>query len=80
MHCDVKPSNVMLFAKDVAWKFIDLDNAQKAGEKRAVCFTTPYAAPEVLRKWQEDGELPIAQPSLDVWSFGILAYEVLTGV
>ena len=78
VHGDVKPSNIVFFPENVKWKLIDLDGAQKARERRAVCFTAPYAAPEVLRGWQE-GELPVAQPSSDIWSCGIVAYEVLTG-
>ena len=60
VHCDVKPSNVVFFAESVTWKLIDLDGAQKAGERRAVCFTAPYAAPEVLQGLQEKGVLPVA--------------------
>ena len=63
----------------MTWKLIDLDQAQKAGESRAICFSAPYAAPEVLREWQDEGALPLAHPSSDIWSFGILAFEVLNG-
>ena len=78
VHCDVKPSNVALFSESVKWKLIDLDEAQKAEESRVRCFTPHYAAPEVLREYPE-GDLPVAKPSVDIWSCGILAYEVLTG-
>ena len=75
----MKPSNVVFFPESGKWKLIDLDGAQKAGERRAVCFTAPYAAPEVLQEFQEEGVLPIAQKASDIWSFGIVAYELLTG-
>ena len=69
----------MFFLDSLAWKLIDFDGAKKAGESRATCFTTSYAPPEVLREWQDEGQLPAARPSSDLWSFGILAFEVLAG-
>ena len=42
-------------------------------------FTLEYAAPEVAAAWQACALSIEAHPALDVWAFGVMAYEVLTG-
>ena len=79
VHCDLKPSNVMFFADGVRWKLIDFDGAKRAGSERANSFTAVYAAPEASLEYVQSGQLPLAQASLDLWSFGVIAYVVLTG-
>ena len=46
--------------------------------------TTPYAAPELLcsiqRQWENDEEgVMINGPAADIWSFGCVCYQMLTG-
>ncbi|DBA75903.1 TPA: hypothetical protein ACH3X2_008965 [Trebouxia sp. C0005] len=46
--------------------------------------TTPYAAPELLcfiqRQWEDDEEgVMINGPAADIWSFGCVCYQMLTG-
>ena len=79
VHCDLKPSHVVFFGEDLLWKLIDLDGARKAGTQEVISFTSAYAPPEVLREFNNNGKLPVARPSIDLWSFGVLAYEVITG-
>ena len=79
VHCDLKPSNIVFFGADLRWKLIDFDMARKANKYRATSFTAAYAAPEALKEFYREGNLPLARPSLDLWSFGIIAYEVITG-
>ena len=63
-HSDVKPPNAMLFSQSLKWKPMDLDEARKADDERAVCFTTPRAAPKWFREWRVGEELPVSQPFL----------------
>src|ERR1043165_8128294 len=73
VHCDLKPSNVMLDPDGVA-KIIDLGLARiAAGASRGAPVGTPdYMAPEVWR-----GEAPSRRS--DVYSLGAVVYEMLTG-
>ncbi|GAA0430629.1 hypothetical protein Acor_46400 [Acrocarpospora corrugata] len=74
VHRDVTPENVLL-ASDGA-KLLDFGIAVFAGEADdelvADFGTPPYVAPERLK------ELPAA-PAVDVYSLGVLLYEMLTG-
>lgn len=38
----------------------------------------PYAAPEVVLSWRDGQEAFVADPATDVWSLGVIFYELLT--
>ena len=38
----------------------------------------PYAAPEVVMSWRDGGDSFVADPATDVWSLGVIFYELLT--
>jgi serine/threonine protein kinase len=74
IHRDLKPSNILINGHLRGWiadfgasRFID-DDATLTGETG----TPQYAAPE---QWQEEAQ---CTPKVDIWSFGLIVYEMLT--
>lgn len=78
LHRDLKPSNVVLAGEGAARsvKLLDFGLAlapgEQAGLEGRLAGTLPYLAPELLRG-------AVASERSDLFSFGVLACEVLTG-
>ena len=78
IHCDIKPGNIMLFP-DHKWKLLDLDTAVIKGQSCAISYTPMYASPEMVQA-EDAGKTEITpETSMDMFSFGIVMFEVLTG-
>ncbi|CAN6445581.1 unnamed protein product [Victoria cruziana] len=76
VHCDIKPSNVLLHPVSGSVKVADFGLAKRIGEKArpdATIRGTPmYMSPEVAA-----GDEPV--PASDVWSLACTVIELLTG-
>lgn len=77
VHRDVKPANLLLRARDGRLKIADFGIARAFEETRhtrtgRALGTAPYMAPEQL-----EGQDPT--PATDVYSCGVVAWEMLTG-
>ena len=71
IHRDLKPENVLL-DKDDNCKLADFGSANQKNFTTTFCGTPLYMAPEMLLKSDYD-------QNLDVWSLGILIFELLSG-
>jgi serine/threonine-protein kinase len=76
VHRDIKPGNVIVTPQGVA-KIVDFGIARIATDEITqnglTAGTVAYMSPEQTR-----GAPP--NPSMDVWSFGVMLYEMLTGI
>jgi eukaryotic-like serine/threonine-protein kinase len=75
VHRDLKPDNVLYL--DGSWRLCDFGiaryrDASTATHTRKHAKTRPYAAPE---QWREER----ATSATDVYAFGVMAYEMLSG-
>lgn len=75
LHLDFKPENILV-PRDCQVKLIDFDLGIRKGEKpihlKKISGTPAYLAPEYLGRKHVDERA-------DIFSFGVAAYEVLTG-
>jgi serine/threonine protein kinase len=79
-HLDLKPSNVLLSPAGEPL-LLDFNLSSDAQWDRLVQGgTLPYMSPEQLRYFLGDGEKQSVGPSSDLFSFGVLLYELATGV
>ncbi len=76
IHCDVKPQNVLI-TKDGRVKVTDFGIARALSESGITESDTVWGSPHYFSPEQAAGEPP--SPASDVYSIGIIMYEMLTG-
>ncbi|XP_020913072.1 serine/threonine-protein kinase 17A isoform X1 [Exaiptasia diaphana] len=78
VHLDIKPNNILLMTEILypEIRIIDFGLARKIKPGEQICLivgTPEYVAPEILEFE------PVGKPS-DIWSIGVVAYVMLTGM
>ena len=69
----------MLFRSVNKWKVLEFDSASPAGRPSQTNTTLTYAAPEIVLAEQERKTQIVPRASGDLWSLGVIAFELLTG-
>ena len=78
VHRDLKPANVMWLPRANRWTVIDFGCVAPIRSQRKAALSVRYAAPEAVAAYR-GGKAMLVDESLDAWSLGVLAYELLTG-
>ncbi len=78
-HHDIKPENIIYNEKDDKLTLIDFGVAERCENGRSFCgFGTPaYQPPELIKR--SDHEVPISGEKADLWSVGVVAFQLCTG-
>ena len=80
VHRDLKPGNVVIFSSNLfTLKLIDLGSACRRGDPAPIEYTLRYAPPEIVTAHKNRDPTIIAHPSTDMWSLGLIFWEVLVG-
>ena len=85
VHRDIKPGNILVQHRfpgdDIFVKFGDFGLSRDSCDLSTVCGSQHYLAPEIYCRWQyiNSGgkERTSYTPAVDVWSLGVVAYELL---
>ena len=77
-HGNVTPSHIVWSATDFAWKLATFEHASE-GDVTDHRGSRRYAPPEVIQSKRHGKEAIALGPAADMWSFGVIAFEILTG-
>lgn len=77
VHRDIKPGNILL-TKEGTLKITDFGVATTAQNEKFGGLTFPYASPDQLRELM--GDQVIVDTRADIYSFGVVLYQMLTGI
>lgn len=50
-----------------------------AGKAARLTYSLAYSPPETLKDFNDGERTVVADPSVDMWAVGIIAYELITG-
>ena len=78
VHGQLHARHIIWCARDRAWKLIDFAQASPIGAATFPSKTGTRKPPEIALALKQRSERINGSPSTDMWSFGLVAFEVLT--
>eukprot|EP01025_Chloroclados_australasicus_P006445 TRINITY_DN12081_c0_g1_i2.p1 TRINITY_DN12081_c0_g1~~TRINITY_DN12081_c0_g1_i2.p1 ORF type:complete len:274 (-),score=8.83 TRINITY_DN12081_c0_g1_i2:191-901(-) len=81
VHRDIKPSNILWReTTQKCWTLIDFGCVVSIRQETQalLAYSLPYAAPEVIHALERNESVMSIHTSLDIWSMGIVMWELLT--
>eukprot|EP00892_Ulva_mutabilis_P012634 jgi/Ulvmu1/9743/UM055_0083.1 len=78
VHRDLKPGNILWRPQHHSWTLIDFGCAAATGSSVGLSFSLLYAPPEVIHAVERQERQVNADPAIDMWAIGVIAYELLT--
>lgn len=76
-HRDLKPGNIMWQTRTYTWVLIDFGLAARIGQKARFGGTPTFSPPETAREWKRGADMTLADPKVDAWALGVIAFELL---
>ncbi|KAK9804261.1 hypothetical protein WJX72_003787 [[Myrmecia] bisecta] len=79
VHRNLLPTNFMWFGAQCRWKLLDFRCWAPAGTSVPFPYSLRYTAPEVLTGAASTSACIKAEPSADMWSLGVMAFQMFSG-
>jgi len=80
VHGSLDPQKIIWVKNEATWKLVGLETAVPSGSWSSTKSSPAYASPDVFNSDLGSQKMFKADPSMDMWSLGAIAFELITGM